>query len=230
VNVDRFKREIQLAAQLQHPHIVPLLAAGELDGLPYLTMPYVAGRSLRERLAESPALPIDESVDILRDVARALAFAHGRGVIHRDIKPDNVLLAEGSATATDFGVAKAVTAARSEPNATLTSAGVTIGTPAYMAPEQAAGDPGTNHRADVYAWGVMAYEMVAGRPPFVARAPHKLLAAHMSETPEPLTGHRERGRGHRLVRALPRFAVSVSAARPGWPVPRRHIQAARRTV
>ena len=93
VNLDRFKREIQLAAQLQHPHIVPLLAAGELDGLPYLTMPYVAGRSLRERLAESPMMPIDEALNILRDVARALAFAHGRGVIHRDIKPDNVLLA-----------------------------------------------------------------------------------------------------------------------------------------
>ena len=190
VNVDRFKREIQLAAQLQHPHIVPLLAAGELDGLPYLTMPYVAGRSLRERLVESPILPMDEALDILRDVARALGFAHGRGVIHRDIKPDNVLLAEGSATVTDFGVAKAVTAARAGSNATLTSVGMSIGTPTYMAPEQAAGDPSTDHRADIYAWGVMAYEMLAGRPPFTARAPHKLLAAHMSEAPEPITDHR----------------------------------------
>ena len=186
VNVDRFKREIQLAAQLQHPHIVPLLAAGELNGLPYLTMPYVAGRSLRERLGESATLPIDEATDILRDVARALAFAHGRGVIHRDIKPDNVLLAEGSATVTDFGVAKAVSAARSEPNGTLTSIGTSIGTPTYMAPEQGAGDPNTDHRADIYAWGVMAYEMLAGRPPFMGTSPHKLLAAHMTETPEAL--------------------------------------------
>jgi tetratricopeptide (TPR) repeat protein len=190
VNVDRFKREIQLAAQLQHPHIVPLLAAGEMDGLPYLTMPYVAGRSLRERLADTPVLPVDEALGILRDVARALAFAHGRGVIHRDIKPDNVLLAEGSATVTDFGVAKAVSAARAGANATLTSVGMSIGTPTYMAPEQAAGDPDTDHRADIYAWGVMAYEMLAGRPPFNAKAPHKLLAAHMSEAPEPITDHR----------------------------------------
>ncbi len=108
-SMDRFKREIQLAAQLQHPHIVPVLSAGEIDGLPYLTMPFVAGQSLRQRLAERPMMPLDEALDILRDVARALAFAHGRGVIHRDIKPDNVLLAEGSATVTDFGVAKAVT-------------------------------------------------------------------------------------------------------------------------
>ena len=191
VNVERFKREIQLAAQLQHPHVVPVLSAGEMDGVPYLTMPYVAGRSLRERLAERPMLPIAEATDILRDVARALAYAHGRGVVHRDIKPDNVLLAEGSATVTDFGVAKAVSAARAERSqVTLTSVGTSIGTPAYMAPEQAAGDPDTDHRADLYAWGVMAYEVLAGRLPFTERSPRQLLAAHMSRAPEPLTDHR----------------------------------------
>jgi tetratricopeptide (TPR) repeat protein/TolB-like protein len=186
VNVDRFKREIQLAAQLQHPHIVPILSAGEMDGLPYLTMPFVAGRSLRERLSESPPLSMDETVSILRDVARALAYAHGRGIIHRDIKPDNVLLAEGSATVTDFGVAKAVNAARSAPGSTITSIGTSIGTPAYMAPEQCAGDPNTDHRADIYAWGIMAYEMLAGRLPFLYKAPHELLAAQISEVPKPI--------------------------------------------
>src|SRR5437667_7522618 len=121
-------------------------------------MPFVAGRSLRDRLVESGALPLDEAISVLRDVARALAYAHGRGVIHRDIKPDNVLLVEGSATVTDFGVAKAVSAARTEATSTLTSVGTSIGTPTYMAPEQASGDPNTDHRADIYAWGVMAYE------------------------------------------------------------------------
>jgi len=186
VNNDRFKREIQLAAQLQHPHIVPLLAAGEIDGLPYFTMPFVPGRSLRERLTEQPRLPVNEAVDVLRDVARALAYAHGRGVIHRDIKPDNVLLAQGSATVTDFGVAKAVSAARDGKSTALTSVGMSIGTPTYMAPEQAAGDPGTDHRADIYAWGVLAFEMLAGGPPFQYDSPHKLLVAHISEVPPAL--------------------------------------------
>lgn len=191
VNTDRFKREIQLAAQLQHPHIVPILSAGETEGLPFFTMPYVAGRSLRDRLADPVPLAIDEIVDVLRDVARALTFAHGRGVIHRDIKPDNVLLAQGAATVTDFGVAKAVTAARAEGGtSTLTSIGTSIGTPMYMAPEQAAADPDTDHRADIYAWGVMAYELLAGRPPFTQASSHKLLVAHMSEMPAPVTDHR----------------------------------------
>ncbi|HSQ29576.1 MAG TPA: protein kinase [Gemmatimonadaceae bacterium] len=186
VNNDRFKREIQLAAQLQHPHIVPLLAAGEIDGLPYFTMPFVPGRSLRERLTEQPRLPVNEAVDIVRDVARALAYAHGRGVIHRDIKPDNVLLAQGSATVTDFGVAKAVSAARDGRSTALTSVGMSIGTPTYMAPEQAAGDPSTDRRADIYAWGVMAFEMLAGRPPFQYDSPHKMLVAHIREVPPAL--------------------------------------------
>jgi eukaryotic-like serine/threonine-protein kinase len=136
LSVERFKREVLLAAQLQHPHVVPVLSAGDTDGMPWFTMPYVDGESLRRRLEDGP-IGIGESVGILRDVAKALAYAHAHGVVHRDIKPDNVLLSSGSATVTDFGIAKAISAARDgtgAPNATLTQAGMAIGTPAYMAP------------------------------------------------------------------------------------------------
>ncbi len=185
ISVERFRREVLMAAKLQHPHVVPVLTSGEVDGIPFFTMPYVDGDSLRDRLARGP-LGIGESVSILRDVARALAYAHEQGIVHRDIKPDNVLLSRGSATVTDFGIAKAISAARTGAGGmgeTLTQVGTSIGTPAYMAPEQAAGDPSTDHRADLYAYGVMAYEMLAGRTPFTAATPTKLLAAHMSEAP-----------------------------------------------
>jgi eukaryotic-like serine/threonine-protein kinase len=196
VNVDRFKREILLAANLQHPHIVPVLAAGEIDGVPYYTMPLIDGESLRERLARGP-MPISDAVGILRDVAKALAYAHERGVVHRDIKPDNVLMSGGSATVTDFGIAKALAAAtrggRPESDgstdlseSSLTMLGTSIGTPTYMAPEQAAADPSTDHRADIYSFGCLAYELLAGRPPFAAMSPRKLLAAHMGERPQPI--------------------------------------------
>jgi tetratricopeptide (TPR) repeat protein len=184
VNVDRFKREIQVAARLQHPHIVPVLSAGEFEGLPFYTMPLVDGSSVRVRLANGP-LSITETINILREVARALAYAHANGVVHRDIKPDNVLLTGGSATVTDFGIAKALSAARVEgpESPTLTAMGTSLGTPTYMAPEQAAGDPSTNHRADLYSFGCMAYELLTGRPPFAGLSPHKLFAAHMGEKP-----------------------------------------------
>ena len=183
VSVDRFRREIMLAAKLQHPHVVPVLSSGDADGLPWFTMPYVEGESLRARLSRGP-MGIGEITGILRDVARALEFAHGHGVVHRDIKPDNVLLAGSSATVTDFGIAKAISAARSGPEgSTLTMAGTSIGSPAYMAPEQAAGDPNIDHRSDIYAFGCMAYELLAGRPPFVGQSPAKLLGAHLGETP-----------------------------------------------
>ena len=190
VNVDRFKREILLAAKLQHPHIVPLIAAGEIDGLPYYTMPYVEGESLRTRLARG-GLDLAESVAILRDLARALDYAHAAGVVHRDIKPDNILLSRGSAAVADFGIAKALSVSRTqEGNATLTQLGVSIGTPMYMAPEQAAGDPDVDHRADIYAFGCVAYELLGGRPPFAAPTPQRMIAAHMSETPQRLTAIR----------------------------------------
>jgi len=187
VNVDRFKREILLAANLQHPHIVPVLAAGEIDGAPYYTMPLIDGESLRARLAHGP-MPIGDAVSVLRDVARALAYAHERGVVHRDIKPDNVLMSGGSAAVTDFGIAKAISAARTtESSSNLTQMGMSIGTPTYMAPEQAAADPSTDHRADIYSFGCLAYELLAGRPPFAALSPQKLLAAQMGERPQPIS-------------------------------------------
>ena len=191
VNIERFKREIQVAARLQHAHIVPVLAAGDTGGVPYYTMPFVEGESLRARLVRGGAMPITETISVLRDVARALAYAHEHGVVHRDIKPDNVMLSGGSAVVTDFGIAKAISASRTEDaNATLTQIGTSLGTPAYMAPEQAAGDPSTDHRADLYAFGCTAYEMLVGQPPFVEKTPQQLLAAHMAKTPDPVASRR----------------------------------------
>ncbi|HEY5061677.1 MAG TPA: serine/threonine-protein kinase [Gemmatimonadaceae bacterium] len=190
VNADRFKREVQLSARLQHPHIVPVLSAGEVDGLPYYIMPYVKGESLRVRLAGGP-LPINEVVGILGDVAKALAYAQSEGVVHRDIKPDNILLSGGAATVADFGIAKAISSARrSEPGEVLTSLGMSLGTPAYMAPEQVAGDPNVDNRADIYSLGCVAYEMLAGTSPFAGRTPQQILAAQVLEKPAPLATRR----------------------------------------
>ena len=198
VNIERFRREIQLAAQLQHPHIVGVLTTGKTaDGLPYFTMPFVEGESLRSRLARAGELPVPEAMRVLREVAKALAYAHRHGVVHRDIKPENVLLADETALVTDFGVAKALSAATAAPapgvnapSGSLTSLGVALGTPAYMAPEQAAADPSMDHRADIYAFGVLGYEMLTGRTPFGGRPPQQILAAHIAETPEPVTKRR----------------------------------------
>ncbi|MBI3792635.1 MAG: protein kinase, partial [Gemmatimonadetes bacterium] len=190
VSVERFKREIALAARLQHPHIVPLLTAGDAAGLPYFTMPLVEGESLRARLVRHGELPLNEGVRLLREIAAALAYAHERGVVHRDIKPDNVLLSAGSAMITDFGVAKALSASSNGDAGSMTSLGIALGTPAYMAPEQASADPGVDHRADIYAFGVLAYELLTGQPPFVGRTPQNLLAAHVTEPPELITRRR----------------------------------------
>jgi len=188
VNAERFRREIQLAAQLQHPHIVPLLHASRQGDLVYYTMPRVEGESLRVKLSREGELPVPDAVRIMRDVADALAYAHSRGVVHRDIKPDNILIAGHHAVVTDFGVAKAVSAASGA--SSLTSLGVALGTPAYMAPEQAAADPGVDHRADLYALGAVGYEMLTGRPPFTALTAQMVLAAQVTQTPDPVSAHR----------------------------------------
>ncbi|HYC50051.1 MAG TPA: protein kinase, partial [Gemmatimonadaceae bacterium] len=188
VSGDRFEREIQLAASLQQANIVPILAAGETDGLPFYTMPFVEGESLRVRLAKDGPLAVGAVLSVIRDVAKALSYAHDRGVVHRDIKPDNVLLSGGTAVVTDFGIAKAISAARTTDvqGTSLTMLGTSIGTPAYMSPEQAAGDPNVDHRADIYSLGCMAYELLTGKAPFDGRTPARTLAAHMTEAPRPI--------------------------------------------
>jgi serine/threonine-protein kinase len=188
LNVERFKREVALAAGLQHPHIVPLHTAGEGDGLFYYTMPLVEGESLRTMLARQGELPIGDAVRLLRDVVDCLAYAHKHGVVHRDIKPDNVLVTSNHAVVTDFGVAKALSEASGV--MTMTQEGMALGTPAYMAPEQAAADPHVDHRADLYAVGAMAYEMLTGRPPFTGPNPQAILAAHVMTAPVPVTQSR----------------------------------------
>jgi eukaryotic-like serine/threonine-protein kinase len=189
LNAERFRREIQLAARLQHPHIVPLLSAGSSGGMLYYTMPLIEGESLRARLARDGRLSIRDATRVLRDLADALAYAHAQGVVHRDIKPDNVLVSGHHALLSDFGVARAVTSATEE--AALTSAGVALGTPAYMAPEQVAADPCVDHRADIYAFGALAYELLTGRPPFIGSTPREVLAAHIAAPPDLVTKHRD---------------------------------------
>jgi serine/threonine-protein kinase len=251
VSAERFRREIMLAAGLQHPNIVPVLTAGEVGTLPYFVMPFVKGESLRTRLLRGP-LSVRETVSVLKDIARALSFAHGRGVVHRDIKPDNILLTAGVggagvATVADFGVAKAITASRTIPGAqanitgeqaalgTMTGAGVSLGTPAYMAPEQAVADPSVDQRADIYSLGVVGYEMLVGVPPFHGRPPHAVLAAHLTEPPPPIEArrydvpeplvrllmaclekdpeHRPKSAGH-LLRVLDDTSVEMGPTRP----------------
>jgi serine/threonine-protein kinase len=183
VNRDRFRREIQVAAQLQHPHIVTLLSAGENEELLYYTMPFIEGESLRVALEKGP-LSVKDVVRILHDVVDALAYAHARGVIHRDIKPGNILKLGSHALVTDFGVAKALNAAM--PATGVTTSGMAIGTPAYMAPEQLAGDPAADHRMDIYAVGLLAYELLTGESPFTGPSPQATLAAQLTRDPEPL--------------------------------------------
>jgi eukaryotic-like serine/threonine-protein kinase len=193
VNRDRFRREIQVAAQLQHPHIVPLLSAGEQGDLLWYTMPYIEGESLRAALERKRAFSVRDVMRILHDIVDALAFAHSHGVIHRDIKPANILTQGSHALVADFGVAKALSAAM--PLSGVTSAGIAIGTPAYMAPEQLAGDAAADHRMDIYAVGLLAYELVTGVSPFTSPSPRETLAAQLTRDPKPL---------HEVSPAIPR--------------------------
>jgi tetratricopeptide (TPR) repeat protein len=188
VGADRFLHEIQVTANLQHPHILPLFESGEAGGFLYYVMPFVEGESLRDRLRREGQLPTSEVARLLGQIADALGYAHARGVLHRDIKPDNVMMSGRHATVMDFGVARAVTEAADQ--AALTMEGVAIGTPAYMAPEQAAADPQIDHRADIYALGLLGYELLTGSTPFADRSPQQVLVAQMTEEPEPVTTRR----------------------------------------
>jgi serine/threonine protein kinase/Flp pilus assembly protein TadD len=185
---ERFLREIQIAAQLQHPHIVPLYDSGQAGDLLYYVMPYVEGESLRQRLDREQRLPVEDALHLGRSVAAALDYAHRHGVVHRDIKPENVMLHEGEAVVTDFGIAKAVTAAAAS---TLTQTGATVGTPAYMSPEQAAGAADLDGRSDVYSLGCVVYEMLSGRTPFTGPTAQAIIAQCFTEPPPPLKGVRE---------------------------------------
>lgn len=180
LGTERFLREIRVASQLQHPHILPLYDSGQADGLLYYLMPFVEGESLRDRLDREVQLSVPDAVRIALDVAGALAYAHGQGVIHRDIKPENILLTTGQALVADFGIARAVEEAGED---RLTGTGLAIGTPAYMSPEQAGGDGRVDQRTDIYALGCVLFEMLAGTPPFSGRTPQAVLARHQLEAP-----------------------------------------------
>ena len=188
IGAGRFSREIEVAARLQHPNILPLLDSGEADGFFFYVMPYVEGESLRERLARGGELPVQDAVRILMEVADALSEAHAHGVVHRDIKPDNVMLRGRHALVADFGVAKAVTEATGQQ--LLTSTGVALGTPMYMAPEQAMADPHQDHRVDIYALGLLGYELLTGQAPFSATTAQEMLAAHVTAVPDPVEKYR----------------------------------------
>jgi len=185
---ERFAKEIEVAARLQHPHILPLHDSGEVAGFFYYVMPYVEGETLRDRLARTGELPIPEAVRLLGEIADALAVAHRAGVVHRDIKPENILLSGRHAMVMDFGIAKAVT--ESADRAKLTTVGVALGTPAYMAPEQAAAEPAMDHRVDIYAVGVLGYELLTGHPPFPGGTAQQILAAQVTRAPEPIAACR----------------------------------------
>jgi eukaryotic-like serine/threonine-protein kinase len=179
VSLERFHREIQLAAGLLHPHIIPLLSAGDADGLPYYTMPFIVGESLRLRLAREGRLGLEDAVRLTREVAMALDYAHRQGVVHRDIKPENILLHDGHALVTDFGIARAIT--RSMPASTLTTVGVALGTPLYMSPEQADPDREIDGRSDIYSLGCVLYEMLAGEPPFRGKTGAAIVVRHLRD-------------------------------------------------
>ncbi len=184
---DRFLREIHLAARLNHPHILPLFDSGDAEGLLYYVMPYVEGESLRERLDREQQLPIEEAVHHGRAIASALDYAHRQNIVHRDVKPENVMLYEGEAMVMDFGIAKAVSAVGSE---TLTQTGMMVGTPAYVSPEQAAGETNLDGRSDQYSLACMVYEMITGERPFSGATPQAIMAKRFTEMPTPLSSIR----------------------------------------
>jgi len=186
LGADRFLREIETTAGLRHPHILPLYDSGEAGGFLFYVMPLVEGESLRDRLVRQKQLPVDEALRIAREVADALGYAHARGVVHRDIKPENILLEGGHAVVADFGIARAVSGAAGR----LTQTGMSIGTPLYMSPEQAAGDPEVDGRSDLYSLGCVLYEMLGGQPPFTGPTAEAITRQHMITEAAPVTNLR----------------------------------------
>src|SRR6266566_4439816 len=185
---ERFLREIDTAARLTHPHILPLHDSGEVEGFLFYVMPYVEGESLRDRLSREKQLPLGDALQIAREVADALSYAHSHDVVHRDIKPENILFEAGHAVVTDFGIARAITAAGGEK---LTGTGIAVGTPAYMSPEQAAAEHRIDGRSDIYSLGCVLYEMVAGEPPFAGPSAQAILARKLTDPVPPLRTVRE---------------------------------------
>jgi len=207
---DRFLREIRVAARLNHPHILPLFDSGEVEGLLYYVMPYVEGESLRERLDRQQQLPIEEAIHHARAIASALDYAHRQNVVHRDIKPENVMLYEGESMVMDFGIAKAVSAAAGTQTVTLTQTGMMVGTPAYVSPEQAAGETQLDGRSDQYSLGCVLYEMLSGERPFNGATAQAILSKRFTETPKAIRQLR-RGVPENVERALLK-AMSTEAS------------------
>ncbi|MDH3732944.1 MAG: protein kinase [Gemmatimonadota bacterium] len=209
IGARRFLAEIKTTANLQHPHVLPLFDSGEADGLLFYVMPYVEGESLRDRLNREGSLPIEDAVRITREVADGLEHAHGAGVVHRDIKPENILLSGGHATIADFGIATAVSEAGAN---RLTQTGLSLGTPTYMSPEQAGGEMRPDVRSDIYGLGCVAYETLAGDPPFSGSSPRVVMARKLAEAPPPIRTVREAVPEH-IERAILRAVATVPADR-----------------
>ncbi len=206
---ERFLREIEITAQLNHPHILPLLDSGEASGLLYYAMPYAEGESLRERLNREKQLPIEDAIQIAREVADALDYAHRHGVVHRDIKPENILLQERHAVVADFGIARAISLAGGE---RLTATGVAVGTPEYMSPEQASGRGEVDGRSDIYALGCVLHEMLAGQPPFTGVSVESVVRQHLASEPMPVSAKRA-GVPPEIVASLLRALAKAPADR-----------------
>src|SRR5213595_1397655 len=187
IGAERFLREIAIAARLTHPHVLPLIDSGQADGSLYYVMPYVRGETLRERLVREQRFALKDALAIARELGGALDYAHREGFVHRDVKPENVLLVDGHAVIADFGIARAIWQAGGED---VTEVGLAIGTPEYMSPEQAAGDREVDGRCDVYAFACVIYEMLAGAPPFSGASARAIVAKHLSEPPQPLRARR----------------------------------------